>query len=671
MSHRYQKLLEPFLLPNGTVLKNKMIQPKCAPDQIQGPEEWPNEQFVHFHRESARKGNSLVVVCDAFRPEVRKMPAWHDFSHSYSFNLDDPGVHNYFCQLADDVHYYGSKVIVQVRPEFDDMNISVGGGNPVRMQSAEGFMPMPPGVMATKEQIKTAIDKAVDRIAMYKEWGFDGVGIDVMGLEHETDLRDDEYGGSTEKRCRFTLEYCEAIKKRCGDKFIIEVMMEGESPNGGMGNLREGYYLEDTIVFAKLAEGLVDLITIREKSMVDCHPTGYTFKPGQHNCIGMIAKMKEAGVKIPLAVSGGFQDPDEMEKLLEEGKTDLVSIGRGQFTDDDYYEKLLEERGEDIRPCLHCNRCHGRRRAPWTSVCSVNPTFGVELKTKNMVAPVKKIKKVAIIGGGVGGMQAAITAAERGHKVVLFEKTDYLGGQLYFGDYFDFKWPFKVYRLWMIDQLEKNGVEVRKNTEPTPEEIAAEGFDAVIAATGSDASYPPIEGILDAEGKPQYRTCHDIIGKEETVPKNVVMVGCSETGVETACYLAQHGHNVTCLTRQNVLAKDASPLHSITIAFIRTEPETGLAYMAPFWEHFDNLKGITKASTTKIEGNKVTYIDENGVSHTIEGDEVVICGGVKPNTANALKYASAAAEFRLIGDADHVGDIQQAVRSGFAAASQL
>ena len=613
MNFRYQKLLTPLMLPNGAVLKNRIIQPKCAPDQIQGPEEWPTEQFIHFHREAARKGNSLVVVCDAYRPQVRKMPRDLDFSHSYTFNPDDPAVDNYFCQLADDVHYYGSKVVVEIHPEFEP-GVSVGGGNPRHMQTADGFIEMPPGKMATKEQIREAIDKAVDRIAQYQFWGFDGISIGPMGLEHETDKRTDEYGGSTENRCRFTKEFCEAVKKRCGSRFIIEVMMEGESPKGGMGELVDGYYLDDTVTFAKIMQEnhLVDLITIREKSMVDCHPTGFTYKPGQHKCLEYIAAMKEAGITIPLAASGGYQLPDEMEEILEKGKCDLVSVGRGQFTDDDYLEKIQEGRGEDIRPCLKCNRCHGRRRAPWTSVCSVNPIFGNELKMRHMVAPVKRKKKVAIIGGGVAGMNAAYYAAERGHDVTLFEKSDYLGGQLYFGDYFDFKWPFREYRLWLVRQLGEKGVTIRLKEEPTPEQITAEGFDAVLAAVGSKASYPPIEGILDKDGNPTVRTCHDVIGKEETVGKKVIMVGCSETGIETACYLAQHGHDVTCLTRQKILAKDASPLHSITIAWIKVDPKTGEGYMAPFWEHFDNLKGITKATTKKVTPTSIVYEDENG-----------------------------------------------------------
>ncbi len=669
MSHRYQTLLTPFVLPNGAVLRNRMVQPKCAPDQIQGPEEWPTEQFIHFHRESARRGNALVVVCDAFRPEVRSMPAWHDFAHSYSFDLDNPAVHNYFCQLADDVHFYGSKVVVQCMPAFAP-GVSVGGGTPDQIQSAEGFTAPPPGQMATKAQIQSAIASCVERIQLYQSWGFDGVSLNVS-LDAQLDCRTDEYGGSTENRCRFPLELCRAIKAACGKAFIIEIMMMGEAPHGATGNLRQGYTLADTITFARLAEGLVDLITVREGSMVDSHPTGYTFSRGEHHCIDFIREMKEAGVRIPLAAAGGFQDPEEMERLLAAGACDLVSVGRGQFTDPDYYEKVLERRGEDIRPCLRCNRCHGRRRAPWTAVCSVNPEFGVELKTRHMVQPPRRAKKVAVIGGGPAGMQAAITAAECGHSVTLYEKSERLGGQLCLAGTFSFKWPLEDYRLWLIRALGRAGVTVRLRCEPSAEELSAGGFDAILAATGSRAKLPDIDGMRNPDGSPALPTCHDVIGHEAALGQNVILVGCSETGIETACYLAQHGHNVTCLTRQDILAKTASPLHSITISWIRVDPALGYGYMAPYWEHFENLRGIMRATTVRVSPTSVTYCDAGGLEHTLTADNVVVCGGVEPCTEAALRYAGAAPEFYLIGDVGGGCDIQTGIRSAFAAASQL
>ena len=667
MAHRYEKLLTPFVLGNGVVLRNRIVQPKCAPDQIQGPEEWPTEQFAHFHREAARRGNSLVVMRDADTPEVRQMPEWHDFAHSYTFDSANPAVQNYFCQIADDVHFYGSKIIIMAGMPSFPRGVSLGGGNPAYIQTADGFIDPPPVRPATKEEIRTAIDGIVSRLARWKSWGFDGVGIGVYGLEAETDARTDEYGGSAENRCRFTLELCEAIKKVCGK---LHVMQSGECEHGGMGSLARGYTLDDMILFCRKAEGLVDLFSVREDSLVSSHPTGFTFRPGEHPCLDMIRRMKEAGVTIPLAAAGGFQEPDEMEAILERGGADLISVGRGQFTDEDYYKKILEERGEDIRPCVRCNRCHGRRRAPWTSVCTVNPCFGVELKTKNMVQPVERVKRVAILGAGPAGMQAAITAGQRGHRVSLFEKSDYLGGQLFHADHFSFKWPFKNYRLWLISQMEKLGVEVKTNCCPEPEELKAMGFDAVLAATGSEASLPDVPGMRDAEGRPLLRTCHDVIGREETLGSDVIMVGCSETGIETACYLAEHGHNVTCLTRQNALAKDASPLHSITIAWISIG-EDGRGHMAPFWERFPNLRGITEATTLSVTPTSVTYEDAAGAKHILEGTDVIVCGGVRPRELDALRYALCAPEFYVIGDAGGARDIQTSVRSGFAAASQL
>ena len=674
MNHRYQTLISPFVLPNGVVLRTRMVHPKCAPDENQGPEDFPTEMFSHFHREMARRGNALVVAHIRDTPEVRKMPDSHDFSHSYTFDTKNPAVQNYICQMADDVHFYGSKIIGMCMLSLP-RGKCLGGKMPRFMQQSEGFIPLPPAEMATKEDIRAAIDNAVREAVALKTWGFDGIAVGIMGgLNADMDLRTDEYGGSTENRCRMTMEFFDAVKKACGSRFIIHAMVNGVpvAEDVRPEDVPKGYTLDDIVTFAKLAEGRCDLITVREASMVESHPTGFTFSKEQHRCINMVRYMKAHGVKVPLAVSGGFQDPQEMEDLLSAGVCDLVSIGRGQFTDPDYFEKVLAEKGEEIRPCIRCNRCHGRKRPPWTSVCSVNPEFGCELKDRHMVQPVGPAKKVAIIGGGPAGMQAAITAAERGHRVTLFEKTDYFGGQLKHADYFSFKWPIKDFRLWLIAEMDRRGVEVKLGCEPTPEELSAAGFDAVLAATGSVANLPDIEGMLNPDGSPALKTCHDVIGREAELGRDVIMVGCSETGIETACYLAQNGHNVTCLTRQDVLAKDASPLHSITITFEKPcHPETGEPYMASYWEHFDNLKGITKATTVKVTPKTVTYRDEAGEEHTLEGDDVIVCGGVRPYLDGALKYAAAAPFFRLIGDADGAGDIQRSIRSGFAAASQI
>ena len=219
MSHRYQTLLTPLVLPNGAVLKNRIVQPKCAPDQIQGPEEWPTEQFIHFHRESTRRGNSLVILCDAFRPEVRKMPAWHDFSHSYSFNLADPAVHNH-CQLADDAFY------LQGAGQHPP-GVSPGGlgGRPQRPPGCRvprDSWSCPRGSWPPRSRSARSLKTTSDRLKEYADWGMTGPPWTEAGA-------DGLYGpsGTTstaaalKNRCRFILELCKRIKEKCADPALL------------------------------------------------------------------------------------------------------------------------------------------------------------------------------------------------------------------------------------------------------------------------------------------------------------------------------------------------------------------------------------------------------------------------------------------------------------------
>ena len=222
--------------------------------------------------------------------------------------------------------------------------------------------------------------------------------------------------------------------------------------------------------------------------------------------------------------------------------------------------------------------------------------------------------------------------------------------------------------------MAQKGVKVIMNCAPTPEMIQAGGFDAVVACTGAAPKIPAsMEGFRDDNGglKKEYWFCTDVFGHEQELGKDVVIVGASETGVETAMYLCENGHNVTLLTRQKSIGHDCSRLHYITMAFVGIDPVTGREGMRPAWEAYENLKGITGVTTKKVEGNTVYYVDETGAEQSITADSVVLCGGMKPLTDEAMEFATAADEFFLVGDCNGAGNLQRVNRQAFSRAMQI
>jgi len=672
MVTRYRHLLSPLKIGN-VVIKNRTLYPNASPHFLQGPETFPAEGLMAFYTNLAKNGCAIITLAEWSNPNQRKGDFYSDSVRMQNFDYSDPSTGNYFSQLADDIHFYGSKLLVgAMLPPFPDgyslhggMGFSFGPGRPARETRP-----------ATREMIEENISAFVQKMRMFRNFGYDGLSMRVEFYLHpRPSYRNDEFAGSLQNRTRYVLMAADAVKKAFPD-FIIEFGIAGEQPLGYTGE-GPGYSLEDGIEFAKLCEGRIDILQIREKDMGKSHPTGYTFKKGEHEVIRYAAAIKAAGVKrLLLEPVGGFQDPEELDRYIAEGKCDLIGMARGLIADPEWGKKVSEGRGEDITPCLWCNKCHGTildDPDPWLSICSVNPLMGIEHKLHRMVSPPERKKRVAVIGGGPAGMRAAIYAAKRGHDVTLFEKSDRLGGKLIHGDYASFKWPIGEYKAWLIQQLSKSGVKVIMNCAPSVDMIKAGGYDAVIAATGTRPNIPDIEGLKNPDGSlaAGYMTCMDVFGNHEKLGKRVVIIGGSETGVETAMYLCENGHHVTILTRQSRIGHDCSRLHYITMAFIGPDPETGKMGMRPAWEKYPNLKWIVSVTTKKVDGGKVTYVDSKGVEHIIEADSVVICGGMTPLTDEALAFADTAPQFFIIGDANGCGNLQRCNREAFSRASQI
>ena len=235
-----------------------------------------------------------------------------------------------------------------------------------------------------------------------------------------------------------------------------------------------------------------------------------------------------------------------------------MAVGRQFICDSDYGRKILEDRPEDIVPCQRCAKCHvPYEKGPWIFVCSGNPKMGLMNRLGHMLEPPAYRKKVAVVGGGVAGMEAALTARDRGHQVTLFEATDALGGQLRHADYPEFKWPLRNFRDYMIRQVLKSNIDLHLGEAATPELIRAGGYDAVILALGALPARPPIPG---AEGENVWMPI-DVYGHEGELGRKVTVIGGGEIGAETGLYLAECGHQVTLLTRQDRVAPNATCTH--------------------------------------------------------------------------------------------------------------
>lgn len=665
MKSAYPNLLSPIKV-GDVVLKNRLVGSVALPHYLQGPELFPNDQVIQHVSNIAKNGASIVVFTDWSYMGQREVGNI-DGRHFPMYDLNDDSVLNYLSQLADSVHYYNS--LVSIQPSFfspkgqyvvdmkactpDEAMAKAHDEPAYRLRLMSGDFEEWKEI--TPQEMEAYTDRVTDRMYFYKLLGYDMCTLHMaycmtfLGqfLSPLTNTRTDEYGGSLENRAKLPLMLFRKIKERCGKDFLIELEISGEEEPGGLTT-------QDVIEFGKMAKGLVDIFQVRADSMDVAQPVPFNAEEGLYRTIGYAKQLKDANVPQAIEVVGGYDNVNDSERFLAEGSTDLIGLARSFIADPKFYQKLVEGRGDDITPCIRCNRCHGQNlTGPWLTVCSVNPEMGIAHKTDLLNTPFDHSKKVAVIGGGPAGMRAALIAKERGHEVTLFEKTDHLGGQLFHSDYCEFKWPLRRYKDHLIYQLKKQQIDVRMNTLATPESIEAEGFDVVLAATGGVPKMPKIEGI-ETSG------AHDpvsIYGNEETLGKKIVVIGGAETGCETALHLAEGGHEVILLSRQAELAPLATPTHYRS-ELIRRMFETGA------------LTTFTSATTTKLEPGKVTYVDASG-EHTIEADDIIACGGVQALTEEAIAFFGSASEFHYIGDCRKVGNIQTCSRQAYAAAMTI
>lgn len=655
---KYPNLFKPLILGKKRVeIKNRVFTAPMGCPLAQHTDGRMNEYGVYFYGRFARGGFGLVNAKTI-------LPVGP--TNSRTLNLEDEKVFMDVHFMNEMAHAFGAKTGCEVYHQ--GCWASPNSGRPVVSSSA---MVMSNGVQVkemTEADMEEVAQMFVKGATLVKRAGFDSVLLHyghgwLMSsfLSPAFNHRTDQYNGSRENRMRFPKMVIERIREAVGDELLIDVRLSGSEWTPG------GIEIEDTIEYVKMIEDLVDSVHItcgnrnNPNSRPDMHPSHYL--EAGHNAENAW-RVKQSGVKIPVGVVGGISDPALAERIIAQGKADFVLLGRQATIEPEWVEKVRHGREEDIRPCMRCNFCidTGRRGKLSTTItfdtestfnlqCAADPTYGQGYFKKFVPLP-DASKQVVVIGGGFAGLEAAMTAAQRGHKVTLMEKSDRLGGVMAHTEDVWFKYDTGRFRDYLICQCRKAGVEFRMNTEANRALLDELDPDAVIVAVGGK---PVTPGIPGAEG-PNVVFAEDALHHADKIGTRVVIVGGGLVGCETAIVLGERGHHV----------------HVVEF----TEYMMGTAQ---FSQRIHSMEFMEKAGATYQTNTKCLEIREDGVllsecggePRFMEADTVVLAVGRMPLTELRDSFQDCAFDVINVGDCQKTDNIPFAVRSGFDAALRI
>ena len=580
-------------------------------------------------------------------------------------------------ETMDVIHSYGCKMFVQIGAGMGRvLSINAGmvpaGFNPVMAMNGPSdglpnvWIPEKKHRAMTKDEI-TKIIKAFGIMSKrLKDAGVDGVEIHAV---HEgylldqfaiaaTNWRTDEYGGSLENRMRFPCQIIRSIKEACGEDFPVSVRFSVASKMKGFNDgalpaedFKEfGRSMEEAPSVAKMLEAAgADLLNSDNGSYDSwwwAHPPVYM--PRACN-LPEVAYIKNF-VNIPVACAGRMEDPDIACEAVASGKVDLIGAARQFLTDPQWPNKIKNGDVEDIKPCIAChNGCFGRFYAGEGTSCALNPAAMQE--KKYVIKPAEKKKTVLVVGGGIGGMEAARLCAIRGHKVILCEKTGELGGAFIAAAAPDFKEADRRLIKWYIRQMDKNGIDVRMNTTVDKALVKSIAPDEIIVATGAIARVVPIKGI---DGENVIEACDFLLGKKKAAD-DVVVIGAGITGVEIAYDLVRQGKKVTILeVKDKILeGKYLSAANSNMLRQIIKE------YGIPV---------KTSANITCINADGVEYV-QDGNTYVVPAHTVITATGYIAN--KTIPEGLEGANVHLIGDVKKVGTLMDAVWNAYDVALKI
>ena len=646
MVFKYPNLYKPIIL-RGTLFKNRIFASPTGYLNMDRYGILPPEAAYYYERK-AKGGAACVTIGEC------NVDSEYGITGPIKIRLDDPKARNSLFLITDAVRRHGAVCSAELQHTgncgnkfFDPPGIAYG---PVDGEiDGRPFYEMPEDI------IWSTVEKFAKGAAFAKACGFGMVMVHgghgwliSQFLSPTLNTRKDKWGGpSIENRSRLAVEILKAIRKAVGPDFPIELRISGSECYDG------GYGIEEGVKFAKQVEGYVDLLHVSAGShevsevFTVTHPS--IFLPD--GCNVQYAEEIRKHVKCPVATVGALGDPELMEDIIASGKADVVYIARGLIADPDLPRKIRTGREAEINHCLRCLSCFSTLVTNGQFHCAINPEICREAEMNYALPPAEK-KKVLIAGGGIAGMQAALTCAERGHDVILCEKSDKLGGVLRCEENVPFKKKLAAYLDRQAANVVKAGVDIRLNTDVTPEYVKAEGAEVLIAALGARAAIPPIPGLED--GKNVISAEEAYINPEKT-GNSVVILGAGLVGTELAIYLGMLGRSVTIIEMLDEINHGGNHLH------VR-------ALNVELAKYSVDMNFSTKAA--EITNDGVRCISPDG-EKLIKADSVVYATGQRPLWEEVEQLSQSAPDFFIVGDCIASRNITNATSTAFTVARSI
>ena len=663
MENKYKALFTPFTIGNIEVKNHIMMSPMLPLGWLDEDKNL-TEDTIAYYTERAKGGVGAIFVgasfpaCGLEKTDFTRPP----FAKPNTFLVQTR-------KLVESCHRYNCKLFFQIQ-------LGAGRTAVPAFQENQPVAPSPvanrydPSVMCramTTEEVYTLIDASIQAGIMAYQAGCDGININGIKGGYLGDQfaipafnqRTDEFGGSIDGRIKILVDIVKGIKANTGPNFVVTTRlgtkshMKAERVGALPGEEYEefGRDMEESLIIGKkLEEAGYDGIlfgTGTYDSIYWLYPPMYM----PDGCyIDEAYELKKA-INIPVIVPGKLSDPDMAEKALEEGKISCHSMARGLVSDPYWPAKVKSGHPEEIRPCIYCdNGCIGRVLSGMPMQCAVNPDAFAERYQHQKYAKVDNPKKIAIIGGGIAGMEAARVAATRGHKVTIYEKGSQLGGLILPSMIPDFKNHDRDLLNWFKLQLKKLNVEIQYNTAVTADDVYKLDADEIIVATGSTAKTLP-----GADGK-NVMSAIDALEHPEKVGNNVVVIGGGQVGTETAIWLKGQGkENISIIeARNDLVLTTADPIPQMCHDMLN---ELVI---------YKKIDKYLNAKVIEVSDNAVKADTPDGQIE-IKADTVIISIGFKPN-ADLYHEIVAATDKNvyLIGDAKQPATIMTAIRDGSA-----